>query len=180
MRQLILFAVTSGLVLLFANPQFPKLVDSIAGSPLSKHTFAIVCAILAGIFICLIDTTFPAKCRENFTFTEQRYSTTPQNQYVAMDDYYGNQFFVVPEDVNRINQPRFDHFSKYFIGRNEGALRKYSSAKDKPAACAYVSAGGVLESPAETVFRGKPLSYYQTLSENAGMPLWKTAWKVGN
>ena len=90
-----------------------------------------------------------------------------------MDDYYGNQFFVVPEDVNRINQPRFDHFSKYFIGRNEGAPRKYASAQDKPAACAYVSNGGVLASPAQTVFQGKPYSYYYTLSQNSGMPLWK-------
>lgn len=173
MRQLILFFVTAGLVYVISNPNFGKLVDSMAGGNLSKNSMLFISAVLAGLLVVLIDNAFPCVVKEGFTFTDQRYSTASQNQYVALDDYYGNQFFTVPVGLDRINQPKFDHMSKYFIGRNEGALRKYSSARDKPAACAYVAAGGKLNDPAKTVFEGKPYYYYATLSQNSGMPLWK-------
>ena len=177
MRQLILFFVTAGLVYLVANPNFAKLVDSMAGQALSKGSITFISAVLVALLVVLIDNAFPCVVKEGFAFADQRYSTVPQNQYVAMDDYYGSQFFTVPTGLDRVNQPRFDHFTKYFIGRNEGALRKYSSAQDKPAACAYVAAGGKLNDPAKTVFEGKPFYYYATLSQNAGMPLWNVPWK---
>ncbi len=177
MRQLILFFVTAGLVYMMSNPNFDRLVTSMAGQSLSKNTMVFISALLAGLIIVLVDNAFPCAVKEGFIYPDQRYSTVTQNQYVPLDDYYGNQFFRVPTGLDRINQPRFDHFTKYFIGRNEGALRKYASAQDKPAACAYVSAGGKLNDPAKTVFEGKPFYYYATLSQNSGMPLWNTPWK---
>lgn len=177
MRQLILFFVTVGLVYALSNPKFHEFITSMAGERLSKQAMTMVIAVLFGIIIVLVDNSFPRGVRENFTFTEQRYSTNPVNQYVAVDDYYGNQFFNVPIGLDRVNQPKFDHFSKYFIGRNEGANRKYAAASDKPAACQYVARGGILPTSASIVFEGKPLSYYTALSENAGMPLWNTRWK---
>ncbi len=178
MRQLILFFATVGLVYAMSNPKFHELIVSLAGHSLSKDAVTLIMAVVFGIVIVLIDNSFPCTAvREDFLYQGQRYSTNPSTQYVAMDQYYGNQMFQVPVGVDAEYQPKFDHFSKYYIGRNEGNLRKYSAASDKPAACAYAAAGGVLPSPASVVFQGKPLSYFQALSQNSGMPLWNVRWK---
>ncbi len=177
MRQLILFAVTVLLVYALSKPKFHEFIAEMAGHRMSKEAMTMIIAVLFGIVIVMVDNSFPCIVKENFTFTEQRYSTNPVNQYVGMDDYYGNQFFHVPVDVDRVNQPKLDHFSKYYIGRNEGLIHKYAAASDKPEACQFISRGGVLATPASTVFEGKPLSYYQRLSQNSGMPLWNTRWK---
>ena len=179
MRQLILFLVTAAMVYFSSSLQIRAFVENTTGQDISRNTFVLATAIIAGLAIVLVDMMIkPSKkdIVEEFGGFEKRYSTNPTNQYVQLDAYDRTPFFQVPADVNQFNQPKFDKFSKYFIGRNEGLVHKYSAAREAPENCIKAK-HGQLESTDEIVFRGKPISYYRALAVNSGMPLYKVPWK---
>jgi hypothetical protein len=179
MRQLILFLATAAMIYLCNSLQARNMLENVSGQDISRNTFTLICAIIAGLAVVLIDASFDKEdddIIEDFNGVERRYTTNPTNQYVPLDSYDRTPFFQVPADVNQFNQPRFDRFSKYFIGRNEGLVHKYSAAREAPENCIKAKRGE-LESTAQTVFSGKPLSYYRALSVNSGMPLYRVNWK---
>ncbi len=180
MRQLILFLATAAMVYLSSSTRVRDTIDMVSGQDVTKNTFILIMAIIAGLIIVFIDAFVPPAEEdiiEDFSGVEKRYSTNPTNQYVQFDRQEDTPFFQVPYDVGPKVQPSFDRFSKYFIGRNEGLVHKYSAAREAPENCIKAKTVG-LETTAETVFRGKPLSYYQALAVNSGMPFYKGLnWK---
>ena len=181
MRQLILFLATAAMVYLASSSKTRSTIDAVSGQDISKSTFVLIMAVTAGLIVVAIDSYVPREeddIIEDFMGPVKRYTTNPVNQYVSVDNSDKTKDFSIPITAQQDQPGQFDPaMTKYFIGRNQGLIHKYSAAREAPENCIKAKQG-LLETPAEVVFGGKPLSFYQKLSVNAGMPLYKgVQWK---
>ncbi len=181
MRQLILFLATAAMVYLASSSKTRNAIDSVSGQDVSRSTFILIMAVLAGLVIVAIDAYVPPEEEdiiEDYMPGKRRYTTNSVNQYVSVDNADKTKDFSIPITAQQDRPGQFDPaMTKYFIGRNQGLIHKYSAAREAPENCIKAKQG-LLETPAEVVFGGKPLSFYQKISINAGMPLYKgVQWK---